>query len=56
MRTHFYNFKVGADFKLPSCKKLFKKMGEYDTLAEYTVCALRDFEKNGIERQSLKIM
>lgn len=45
MRTRFYNFKVGADFKLPSRKKLFKKMGEYDTLAEYTVCALRDFEK-----------
>ena len=45
MRTRFYNFKVGVDFKLPSREKLFKKMGEYDTLAEYTVCALRDFEK-----------
>lgn len=45
MRTFFYDFKAGVDLELPSRKRLFKKMGEYDTLAEYTICALRDFEK-----------
>ena len=30
---------------LPSSKRLYKRLGDYDTLAEYTMCALLDFEK-----------
>lgn len=31
--------------RLPSSKRLYKRLGDYDTLAEYTMCALLDFEK-----------
>lgn len=44
MRTIFYNFKANSDIELPSRKRLFKRLGEYDTLAEYTFCTIRDFE------------
>lgn len=30
---------------MPSSKRLYKRLGDYDTLAEYTMCALLDFEK-----------
>jgi len=44
-RTIFYNYRTNVDMTLPSCKRLYKRLGEYDTLAEYTMCALLDFEK-----------
>lgn len=44
-RVIFYDYKKGVDMMLPSCKRLFKRLGDYDTLAEYTVCTVLDFEK-----------
>ena len=44
-RTIFYDYKNNVDIILPSSKRLYKRLGEYDTLAEYTMCALLDFEK-----------
>lgn len=44
MRTIFYDFKANTNIELPSRKRLFKRLGEYDTLAEYTFCAILDFE------------
>lgn len=46
MRSFFYDFKKNVDLELPSRKRLLKRLGEYDTLAEYTFCAIRDFEAN----------
>lgn len=45
-RTIFYDFKSNIDFDLPSRKMLVKRLGDYDVLAEYTICALRDFQHN----------
>lgn len=45
-RTIFYDFKSNIDFDLPSRKQLEKRLGEYDVLAEYTICSLRDFQHN----------
>lgn len=44
-RTIFYDYKKNVDMTLPSSKRLYKRLGDYDTLAEYTMCALLDFEK-----------
>lgn len=44
-RTIFYDYRNSVDLILPSSKRLYKRLGEYDTLAEYTMCALLDFEK-----------
>lgn len=41
-RTFFYDFKNCIDFDLPSRRKLEKRLGDYDVLAEYTICAVRD--------------
>ena len=46
MRTIFYDFKANVDLELPSRKRLLKRLGEYDTLAEYTFLAVRDLEAN----------
>lgn len=46
MRSIFYDFKANVDLELPSRKRLYQRLGEYDTLAEYSVCAIRDFESN----------
>lgn len=43
-RTTFYDFKSNIDFDLPSRKQLEKRLGDDDVLAEYTICALRDFQ------------
>lgn len=43
-RTIFYDFKNGIDFDLPSRRKLEKRLGDYDVLAEYTMCAVREME------------
>lgn len=45
-RTIFYNYKTNVDLKLPSNNRLQKRLGEFDTLAEYIECATLDFEKN----------
>lgn len=44
-RTIFYDYRSNVDMTLPSSKRLYKRLGEYDTLAEYTMCAMLDFEK-----------
>lgn len=44
-RTIFYDYRSNVDIILPSSKRLYKRLGDYDTLAEYTMCALLDFEK-----------
>ena len=44
-RTIFYDYRSNVDLILPSSKRLYKRLGDYDTLAEYTMCALLDFEK-----------
>ena len=44
-RTIFYNYQSNVDIVLPSSKRLYKRLGDYDTLAEYTMCAMLDFEK-----------
>lgn len=44
-RAIFYHYKDSVDMTLPSCRRLYKRLGDYDTLAEYTMCALLDFEK-----------
>lgn len=44
-RTIFYDYKNSVDVVLPSSKRLYKRLGDYDTLAEYTMCAMLDFEK-----------
>lgn len=44
-RSIFYDYRNSVDMKLPSCKRLYKRLGDYDTLAEYTMCTLLDFEK-----------
>lgn len=46
MRTIFYDYKANIDLRLPSRERLLKRLGEYDTLAEYTACAVLDFEAN----------
>lgn len=45
-RTIFYDYKTNVDLKLPSNNRLQKRLGEFDTLAEYIECATLDFEKN----------
>lgn len=45
-RTIFYDYKTNIDLKLPSNDRLQKRLGAFDTLAEYTECAIIDFEKN----------
>lgn len=45
-RTIFYDFKKGIDFDLPSRRKLEKRLGDFDVLAEYTICAVRDMGHN----------
>ena len=52
MRTIFYDFKGNVDLDLPSRRRLKKRLGDYDTLAEYTFCAIRDFEANWNEQCS----
>lgn len=44
MRTYFYNAKDNIHWNIPSRKRLFKRLGEYDTMAEFTVLAERHFE------------
>ena len=44
-RAIFYDYRKNVDMTLPSSKRLYKRLGDYDTLAEYTMCALLDFEK-----------
>jgi len=44
-RNIFYDYRSNVDIVLPSCKRLYKRLGDYDTLAEYTICAMLDFEK-----------
>lgn len=44
-RKIFYDYKKNVDLILPSSKRLYKRLGDYDTLAEYTLCAIKDFEK-----------
>lgn len=44
-RTVFYDFQRNVDMVLPSHKRLYKRLGDYDTLAEYTMLSLLDFEK-----------
>lgn len=44
-RVIFYDYKNSVDMTLPSSKRLYKRLGDYDTLAEYTMCAVLDFEK-----------
>lgn len=44
-RKLFYDYRNNVDMTLPSSKRLYKRLGDYDTLAEYTMCALLDFEK-----------
>lgn len=44
-RTIFYDYRKNVDIVLPSSKRLYKRLGDYDTLAEYTMCAMLDFEK-----------
>lgn len=46
MRTIFYDFKANVGLELPSRRRLIKRLGEYDSLAEYTFLAVRDFEAN----------
>lgn len=43
MRIYFYNQR-DICWKLPSRERLFKRLGEYDTMAEFTVLAERHFE------------
>jgi len=43
MIPHFYDFSV-VKFKLPSRERLVKRLGEYDTLAEFAVLSFYDFE------------
>ena len=45
-RTIFYDFRKGIDFDLPSRRMLEKRLGDYDALAEYTICAVRDMGHN----------
>lgn len=45
-RTIFYDYKTNVDLKLPSNERLQKRLGTFDTLAEYIECAMLDFEKN----------
>ena len=45
-RTLFYDYKANVDLKLPSNDRLQKRLGEFDTLAEYIECSVLDFEKN----------
>lgn len=45
-RTIFYDYKANVDLKLPSNDRLQKRLGEFDTLAEYIECSVLDFEKN----------
>lgn len=54
MRTIFYDFKGNVDLDLPSRRRLKKRLGDYDTLAEYTFCAIRDFEANWNEQCSFE--
>ena len=44
-RTIFYDYRSNVDIVLPSHKRLYKRLGDYDTLAEYTMLSLLDFEK-----------
>ena len=44
-RVIFYDYRQNVDMTLPSSKRLYKRLGDYDTLAEYTMCTLLDFEK-----------
>ena len=46
MRKTFYDFKANVDLELPSRVRLHHRLGEYDTLAEYTYLTLKDFEAN----------
>lgn len=46
MRKTFYDFKANVDLELPSRVRLNHRLGEYDTLAEYTYLAIKDFEAN----------
>ena len=43
MRIYFYNQKE-IRWKLPSRERLFKRLGEYDAMAEFTILAERHFE------------
>lgn len=44
-RIIFYDYQSSVDIVLPSSKYLYKRLGDYDTVAEYTMCAVLDFEK-----------
>lgn len=46
MRKTFYDFKANVDLELPSRVRLNHRLGEYDTLAEYTYLTIKDFEAN----------
>lgn len=44
-RTIFYNYKKEVDMTMPSSKRLYKRLGDYDTMAEYAMLAVLEFEK-----------
>lgn len=44
MRKFFYNAKDDIHWNIPSRRRLFKRLGDYDTMAEFTVLAVRHFE------------
>ena len=50
MIPHFYDFGV-IKFKLPSRERLVKRLGEYDSLAEFAVLSFRDFESTALKQQ-----